>query len=177
MVAIERPESGECSEYYLGYVGRVPEGDVVEMLAEQPGELEAMLGRLSDEQANFRFAPGEWTIKEVVGHLVDAERTFSYRAFAFSRDESVELPGMDPDDYVREGNFASWSLAELLDELSALRRANVIAYRRMSPEVSRRRGTASGGPFSVRALIYILAGHVYYHFEDLTEKYLPGLAS
>ena len=174
---IERPQSGECSEYYLGYVGRVPDGDVVEMLAEQPGELEAMLGGLSDEQANFRFAPGEWTIKEVIGHLVDAERTFSYRAFAFSRDESLALPGMDSDDYVREGQFSGWSLSELLDELASLRHANVIAYRRMTPEVSLRRGVASGGPCSVRALIYILAGHVYYHFEDLTEKYLPGLAS
>lgn len=177
MVAIERPVSGECSEYYLGYVGRVPDGDVVEMLAEQPGELEAMLGGLTDEQANFRFAPGEWSIKEVVGHLVDAERTFSYRAFAFSRDESVELPGMDPDDYVREGQFGDWPLSELLDELASLRRANVIAFSHLTAEASLRRGEASGSPFSVRALIYILAGHVYYHFEDLTGKYLPGLAS
>lgn len=176
VTVIERPESGECSTYYHGYVGRVPQGDVLEMLAGQPDELEALLGDLSDEQANFRFAPEEWSIKEVVGHLVDAERTFSYRAFAFSRDQAAELPGMDPDDYVREGRFGGWSLAELLGELTALRRANVIAFRHLDPETSQRRGVASGSPFSVRALVYILAGHVIYHIEDLEQKYLPGLA-
>jgi hypothetical protein len=177
VVVIERPASGECSSYYLGYVERVPEGDVLELLADQAGALAAMLGGLSDEQANFRFAPGEWTIKEVVGHLVDSERTFSYRAFAFTRDASAELPGMDPDDYVREGQFGVWTLAELLGELTALRRANVIAYRRLTSEMSRRSGVASGSPFTVRALVYILAGHVNYHIEDLEDKYLPGLAA
>jgi hypothetical protein len=172
---IEKPESGECSDYYLGYVNRVPEGDVLDTLAGQTAVLEGMLGDLSEEQASFSFAPGEWSIKEVVGHLVDAERTFSYRAFAISRDQSVNLPGMDPDDYAREGRFGEWSLDELLEELAALRRANVIAFRHLSPEASRRRGVASGSPVSVRALIYILAGHVNYHFEDLEQKYLPGL--
>ena len=176
MVTIERPESGECSDYYLGYVGRVPEGDVVALLAAQPEELNALVGDLSDEQAEFRFAPGEWTIKEVFGHLVDAERLFAFRAFTFTRDDSVELPGMDPDEYVRAGRFNEWTLAELLDELTALRHANVIAFRHMAPEATKRRGVASGSPVSVRALIYILAGHVNYHIEDLTEKYLPGLA-
>ena len=174
--AIERPESGECSAYYLGYVGRVPQGDVLALLADQVGVLDGMLRGLSDEQAEFRFAPGEWSIKEVAGHLVDAERLFSYRAFTISRDESAIMPGIDPDVYVREGKFGAWSLAELLDELAALRRANVIAFRHLTPETSRRRGVASGSTFSVRALVYILAGHINYHLEDLREKYLPGLA-
>ena len=173
---IEKPVLGECSSYYMGYVERVPRGDVLEVLAGQTAELEGLLGGLSEEQASFSFAPGEWSIKQVAGHLVDAERTFAYRAFAISRDQSVELPGMDPDDYVREGHFEGWTLAEILDELAALRRANVIAFRHLSSEASRRQGVASGSPVSVRALIYILAGHVVYHIEDLEQKYLPGLA-
>lgn len=176
MVAvIERPASDECSEYYLGYVGRVPDGDVLAMLAEQIGVLDDLLRGLSDEQAEFRFAPGEWSIREVVGHLIDAERLFAYRAFTISRDETAIMPGIDPDVYVREGNYGSYTLAELLDELISLRRANVIAFRHLTPEASQRRGVASGSTFSVRSLVYILAGHINYHLEDLREKYLPGL--
>lgn len=175
-VVIERPERGECSEYYHGYVDRVPDGDVLEILAGQPDELRQMLGDLSDSQAEFSFAPGEWTIKEVLGHLVDAERLFSYRAFTFARDQSAELPGMDPDDYVREGRFERYTLSDLLDEMELLRRANVIAFQYLTPEQTRQQGIASGNPFTVRALVYILAGHVLYHFEDFREKYLPGIA-
>ena len=176
MGQIERPGKGEFSSFYLGYVERVPEGDILIQLAGQPDELKAMLRELSDEQARFRFAPGEWSIKEVVGHLVDAERTFAYRAFAISRDEAVVLPGMEQDGYVREGHFDDRPLEEMLDELTALRQANVIAFSHLTPEASLRTGDANGTPVSVRANLYILAGHVIYHFEDLTEKYLPGLA-
>ena len=87
------------------------------------------------------------------------------------------MPGIDPDDYVRAGNFGTWPLSDLLDELIHLRRANVIAFRHLTPEASRRRGVASGSTFSVCSLVYILAGHINYHLEDLREKYLPGLAA
>lgn len=173
---IKRPGEGEYFSYFGEYVDRVPDGDVLEVLAGQPAELEALLGDLADEEAEFRFAPGEWSIKEVVGHVVDAERTFAYRAFAFSRGTTEELPSMEQDDYVREGNFDTWSLAEMLEELRLLREANLISFRHITPEASRRQGVASGIEVSVRALIYILAGHFIYHIEDLTEKYLPGLA-
>lgn len=174
---IERPASDECSTYYMGYVSRVPDGDVLALLSEQIDTLEDLLRDLSDDQAEFRFAPGEWSIKEVVGHLVDAERIFAYRAFTISRDETAIMPGIDPDVYVRAGDFGTWSLAELLDELVHLRRANVIAFRHLTPEASQRRGVASGTTFSVRALIHIIAGHINYHLADLREKYLPGLAA
>ena len=176
MAKIERPGKDEYASFYQGYVERVPEDDILAELAGQPDELKAMVGELSDEQAKFRFAPGEWSIKEVVGHLIDAERTFAYRAFAISRDDTVVLPSMVQDDYVREGHFDDWPLEEMLDELTALRHANVIAFSHLTPEASLRSGDANGTPVSVRANLYILAGHVIYHFEDLTEKYLPGLA-
>ena len=175
MAAIERPGTDEYNEYYADYMGRAPDGDILTNLSDQLGELEGMLRGLTREQEDFRFAPGEWTIKEVVGHLVDGERAFGYRAFAFSRGEQAALPSFDQDEYVREGNSGARSLADLLEELSLLRRANLLAFRALTPEAAGRRGVASGNPVSVRALVYILAGHLNYHIEDLREKYLPGL--
>ncbi len=176
-VAIERPGTDEYQAYYGGYIDRVPAGDIMAILGGQMDELVPLLEGLTEEQGAFRFAPGEWTIKEVVGHLSDAERAFSYRIFAFSRNEPSPVPGIEQDDYVREGNFAARSLAELIEELVLLRRANLIAYRYLTAEASLRRGVASGMAISVRALVYVLAGHIIYHLEDLREKYLPGLAA
>jgi hypothetical protein len=153
----------------------VPEGDVLDLLASQSDVLDGLLGDLSDDQARSSFAEGEWSIKEVVGHLVDAERTFAYRAFAFSRGTTEELPSMEQDNYVREGHFDAWPLSNLLEELRLLRQANLILFRHMTPEATLRGGIASGIQVSVRALVYILAGHFEYHIEDLTEKYLPEL--
>ena len=173
---IERPRDDEYFSYFGEYVERVPEGDVLELMADQPDTLEKLLGDLTDTQALFRFAPGEWSIKEVMGHVVDSERTFAYRAFAFSRGTTEELPSMEQDDYVREGHFDDWQLSEMLEELRLLRQANLITFRHLTPEACLRQGVASGIQVSVRALVYILAGHFEYHIEDLTEKYLPGLA-
>ena len=172
---ITRPEADEYNDFYAGYVARVPDGDIMAILVDSQAEVEKLLRGLSDAQADFAFAPGEWTIKEVAGHLVDAERAFGYRAYAFARNESSALPGFDQDDYVREGNIGARSLADLLEELDLLRRANLIAFRYLTPEASLWRGIASNNPVSVRALVYILAGHTLYHLADLHEKYLPDL--
>jgi len=173
---IARPEADEYKPYYADYVSRVPDGDILLILDEQHEELAGLLGDLTDEHAASSFAPGEWTIKEVVGHLNDAERLFSYRAVCFSRGERAALPGFDQDDYVRAANFGSSSLADLLEELSLLRRANLLAFRQLTAESSQRRGVASEAEVSVRALLYILAGHLNYHLEDLRAKYLPAIA-
>jgi hypothetical protein len=157
-------------------VDRVPDGDVLALLEAQVGELDALLRPLSASQADSRFADGEWTIKEVVGHLVDSERVFAYRAVAFARAEAASLPGFDQDAYVRAADFGTRTLADLLDQLALLRRANLAEFRCLSAETAARRGTASNREISVRALIYIIAGHVNYHLEDLRGKYLPGLA-
>lgn len=173
--AIARPAEDEYAPYYADYIRRVPDGDILAILAGQPAELARLLGELSDERAGFRFAPGEWSIAEVVGHLGDAERIVGYRALCIARGETAALPGFEQDDYVREADFGARPLAELLDELALLRRANVLAYRHLSDAVSRRRGVANNVSFSVRALIYSLAGHLDYHLEDLRDKYLPAL--
>jgi hypothetical protein len=176
VASIERPGADEYAPYYRTYVSRVPEDDVLALLEAQVDELQRLLEPLPESQGAFRFAPDEWTIKEVVGHLIDAERVFAYRALTFARQEGVALPGFDQDAFVAAAGYGRRTLADLLDELVLLRRANVRQFRGLASEQSRRRGVASDNPVSVRALVYILAGHVDYHVEDLRTKYLPGLS-
>lgn len=169
---ISRPNTDEYAEFYAGYVGRVPEGDVLQFLRDQPQQLRDLLSGLTDEQAATRPAPAEWSIKEVIGHINDGERVFSYRALRFSRGDETALPGFDQDLFVKNANFSEQPLSDLLDEFTHLRAANVLLYKHMSPEVQMRRGTASTYPVSVRALIYITAGHVEHHLESLRTVYL-----
>ena len=176
MSRIERPSADEHHPYYGAYISRVPaDADVLRLLEEQIGELDRLLRPLDDAQASSAFAPGEWTIKEVVGHLVDCERMFSFRAVAFARCDPAALPAFEQDGYVRAADFGARPLGDLLDQLASLRRANLLEFRHLAPEVTRQRGVASGREFTVRALVYTLAGHVVYHLEDLTGKYLPSL--
>ena len=172
---IAPPASDEYNPYYAGYVGRVPDGDILAILAAQPAVLDGLLRDLSDAEARSRFAPGEWTIKEVVGHLIDAERLFAHRALTIARADPAPLPGFDQDAYVAAADYDARPLADLLDELGHLRQANLLAFRHLPAGASERRGTASEWPVSVRALLHILAGHLTYHLEDLREKYLPAL--
>lgn len=173
--AIIRPGRDEYGAYYADYVARVPDGGILTILVAQHDELARLLQGVSEGQGDRSFAPGEWTLKEVIGHLGDAERLFSFRALCFSRGERAPLPGFDQDDYVRAANFRSRTLADLLQELALLRLANLQTFRHFTPAMGARRGVASGTEVSVRALIYILAGHFNYHLTDLREQYRPAL--
>jgi hypothetical protein len=172
--AIERPAESEYNAYYGGYIQRVPDGDIFEILDQQLVMLHNALSGLSDTQADYRYAPDQWTIKEVVGHMIDVERIFAYRALTFARNDQNSLPGFEQDDYVRESNYSSRTIADLLQEFDLLRRANLLAFKGLSADISQRCGTASTFPISVRALIYILAGHVLFHMESLENEYLAG---
>lgn len=173
---ITLPNSNEYFEYYGRYIEpAAARGDVLAALPKQIDEIKSALGNLSDEQALFRDAPNEWTIKEVMGHMNDVERIFSYRLLCISRNDQTPLPGFEQDDYVRESGFNAYPIADLVSEFELLRRANILAIKNMSTESTLRFGTASGNPVSARALIYILVGHVEHHMASLNEKYLPGL--
>ena len=172
---ITTPQPNEYTEFYAGYIQRAQaKSDVFTVLAQQIDELNAALGNLSDEQALFRNAPKEWSIKEVMGHLNDVERVFSYRLLRISRNDPTPLPGFEQDDYVRAAGFDNHALQDLLLEFEYLRRANILAINNMSPEAILRLGTASGYIVSARALIYMLVGHVDHHLASLHEKYLPA---
>lgn len=170
------PTSDEYAPFYADYVERAAQrGDVLAALTNQIEEIRSTLGMLSDEQALFRNAPGEWSVKEVMGHLNDVERVFSYRLLRVSRNDATPLPGFEQDDYVREAGFNNCAINDLIQEFEYLRRANILAISNMREESTLRRGAASGATISARALIHMLVGHVDHHMASLREKYLPGL--
>lgn len=176
MNKLTSPTPDEYSSYYAGYVERAQaKGDVLAALSHQVDEIQTALGKLSDEQGLFRDAPREWSIKEVMGHINDVERVFSYRLLRISRNDPAPLAGLEQNDYVREARFDDHPLQDLLQEFESLRRANILAINNMSEEAALRQGTASGYTVSARALIYMLVGHVDHHLASLHEKYLPAL--
>jgi uncharacterized damage-inducible protein DinB len=171
-VAATQPETTEYNPYYGKYLSLVPEGDVVATLSRQLEDTLSLLRGLSEEQADSRYAPDKWSIKEVVGHVLDTERIFGHRAFRFARNDQAALPGYEQDDYVRAGNFGKRQLSELADEFEHVRRANLLLLRSLDDEAWLRRGVANDSEVSVRALAYILAGHETHHKQIIREKYL-----
>ena len=170
------PTTNEYAPFYADYIQRAQaRGDLFAALANQIDEIKSTLGILSDEQALFRDAPKEWSIKEVMGHLNDVERVFSYRLLRISRNDPTPLPGFEQDDYVREAGFDNCALQDLIQEFEYLRHANILAINHLSEESTLRLGTASGVTVSARALIYMLVGHVDHHMASLHEKYLPNV--
>lgn len=175
LTQISLPTTDEYAPFYEDYIQRAQQRDDLQAaLPQQVEELHSALGSLSDAQARFKPGPNEWSIKEVVGHLSDVERVFSYRLLRISRNDATPLPGFEQEDYVRAAGFDDYSLDDLLSEFEHLRRANMIVIQHMSPEAIDRRGTASGMAVSVRALIYMMIGHVDHHMASLQEKYLPN---
>ena len=171
---IPPPSPEEYAPFYADYVQRATQRKNVQMaLAQQIEELHAALDSLSEAQACFKPGPQEWSIKEVIGHLNDVERVFSYRLLRISRADVTPLPGFEQEDYVRTAGFDSYSLADLVRGFELLRAANMLAIGYMTEEAIDCRGTASGYTVSARALIYMLVGHVDHHMASLQEKYLP----
>jgi hypothetical protein len=169
------PDSSEYAPYYGKYITLVAGDNVVAALEDQPRQTLALLSGLSEEQGDFRYAPDKWSIKEMLGHVIDAERVFSYRALRFARHDGTPLASFEQDDYVRAGGFGDRRLVDLIEEFVAVRRATVWLFRTLSPDAWMRRGVASGNPVSVRAVAYIVAGHELHHRAVLQEKYLAAL--
>ncbi|MBZ0317806.1 MAG: DinB family protein [Anaerolineae bacterium] len=168
---IPRPQANEYFEYYGGYVNRVPDGDILAILEGQLQKMRDAFLPLSDERAAYRFGDGEWSIKQMLGHMNDGEQVFGFRLMAFSRGESQAIPGFEQDEYVANANFDAIPVADLVAQFEHLRHANLLTIRHLTPEMVARRGVASGKEITVRALIYILAGHVEHHLASLVQDY------
>jgi hypothetical protein len=166
-----RPEEHEFAPFYAGYVALVPEDDILKVLADQVGEVRALAAAVPAERETFRYAPGKWTIREVVGHVTDGERVFGHRAFCIARGEQASLPGFDEQAYMAESNYCDRPLAGLVDDFAALRGVNLSLLKNLPPEAWRRRGMANGVSVTVTALAYMLAGHVRHHLGVLRERY------
>lgn len=173
---IERPGPDEHAPYYARYIEQVPEGDVSDLLRRQVDDTVRLLGGLGEREADFRYAEGKWSIKEVVGHVADVERVFGYRALCFARGETGALPGFDENEYVARAKFTGRALGDLAAEFRQVRAATMALFGGLDAEQLARRGTANNHPISVRALAFIIAGHERHHVKLLNERYLPGLA-
>jgi hypothetical protein len=172
VAVVSRPTPDEYAPYYETYVTAAGGGDPLDALAAQETELAAMLDGLSPEESTFRYAPGKWSIREVVGHVVDAERVFAYRALRFGRADETPLPGFDQNDWARTTNADARPLGEHIAEFRAVRAATLALFRGMPDEAFDRGGVASDNRVTVRALLYIMVGHAAHHIGILRDRYL-----
>jgi hypothetical protein len=166
-----RPNEEEYAPFYAEYVALVPETEVLPVLEGQMDEVRRVAECFSPGRETFRYAEGKWSVRQVLGHLVDAERVFGYRAFCFSRGETAALPSFDEKQYVAAAGSEGIPIAELALDLALVRRSNLAFLRRLGEAEWGRVGTASGKPVSVRALAWIMAGHPRHHLEVLRARY------
>jgi len=170
-VNIGRPESDEIPAHFAGYISKVTESDPVAVLAAQIDVTAALLRGLSDADALQRYAPGKWSVKEVVGHLTDTERIMGYRALRIARGDETPLPGFDEKAYVPPAKFDARPLADLVADFRTVRSATLGLFKSFDADAWRRRGTASGKPISVRAVGFMIPGHERHHEEILKTRY------
>lgn len=168
---IYKPSSNEYAEFYAGYVSRVPEDDILNVLESQIEVLQKTASTVSPDRETFAYEEGKWTIRQVFGHMNDGERVFGFRAFCFCRKEQQPLPGFEQNDYVSNATYHNTDLKTLVNEFALIRNANLNELRRIPDETWMQTGIASGKPVSVRALAYVMAGHVRHHLSVLAEKY------
>jgi len=168
---MERPAGSEYHEYFRYYIDLVPEGDVLVTLREGVAETAALLADVPEEVAGRPYASGRWCLKDLVAHLIDSERAFGFRAFWFARQGPGALPSFDADPFAAAANAPARPLAELVNELVAVREAHVALFAGLDDETSRRTGEASGTTFSVRSFPYIIAGHEIHHRRQMRERY------
>lgn len=166
-----RPDNSEFASSFAGYVALVPETDVLAVLQDQITVVFQQAALVAADRERYRYGAGKWSIREVFGHLVDAERVFGYRAFCISRWESVSLPSFEENDYVKRSRYDECPLKDLVTELKIVREGNLSFLRFLDNSAWEHIGTANNHPVSVRALAYIMAGHVRHHFKGLHDNY------
>ena len=166
------PDRTEASEYYFRYIDQVAPGDICEVLAAQGTEVLALSRGVTEERSQFRYQPGKWSLRQVLSHINDTERLFAMRAFWFARGHEAPLPSFDQDVAIAVAGADERSWASHVAEFEAVRAATRTLFENLPADAWSRRGTASGFPFSVKALAYITAGHVTHHLKIVREKYL-----
>lgn len=169
---MKRPETTEYAPYYDTYVSLIANDDVMADLNAQAESLRTAVAGLPEERGSYAYAEGKWTIKELLSHLIDGERIFAYRILRISRGDKTPIEGFEQDDYIATSRANERTFANLLDEFEHERKANLILVSNIDEETAKLTGTASGKPVSVRALTYIMAGHVKHHMTILAERYL-----
>ncbi len=166
------PKENEYTPSYADYLMNLEDVEIIEFQKDQLKKIKQLFDSINEEKGNYAYAEGKWTVKEVLGHLVDTERILAYRALSFARGEKQILPGFEHDDYVKEGFFENRTIKDLLNEFTSLREANILMFKSFSDEVLMRRGNANNHELTVNAFQYIIPGHVDHHLKILMEKYL-----
>ena len=167
-----KPRTGDYAQYYDRYINLLPDEDILKILEDQMNSSEKFLKSISEDKGSYSYAEGKWTVKEVIGHVIDVERVMAYRALSFSRGEKQSLPGFEQDDYIANGNYNERNIDDLANEFKAVRNANLFMFKNYSEEMLKQSGIASDNNVTVLALIYIIAGHEKHHMTILKERYL-----
>lgn len=167
-----RPQKNEYPAYYESYIAQVKSDNVIRVLEDQILTMQNILSDVPEEKEDFTYAEGKWTMKEVIGHVIDTERIFAYRALRIARNDKTPLPGFDQDTYVPNGNFNKRSLYDLAHEFGVVRESNIILFKSFDEEILSRTGIANEKEISVRALLFIVAGHAIHHLNVIKQRYL-----
>ena len=168
---MKRPQADEFPQFYKTYIDTVSD-NIVAALEHQINSFPTFLNGIPGDKAYFAYAEGKWTLKELLGHVNDTERIMAYRALRIARNDKTPLPGFDENNYVSNAHFADRTIESLADEFATLRKANMFLIKSFSEEEVSRVGISNNLPISVRALIYILAGHLNHHRRIIEERYL-----
>lgn len=168
---MNRPQPSEYAPFYKTYIDTVSD-QVIAELEHQANSFPSFLKGFTADKASFAYAEGKWTIKELVGHVIDTERIMTYRLLRIARADQTPLPGFEENDYVANAHFADRTIESLAEEFAMLRKANMYLVRSFTEDEISRLGTSNGKAVSARALIYILAGHVNHHRMIIEDRYL-----
>lgn len=170
MSASNRPLTQD--PYWQRYISLVETSDICATIERQGAESVAIFSGIGEERGGFRYAPDKWSVKEMLGHMIDAERIFAYRALRISRGDRTPMEGFEQDDYIRNADFDACTMAGLIEEFQAVRRSTVLLFRHLQQEAWTRIGVANGNEMSVIALAWIIAGHELHHRAILRDRYL-----
>jgi hypothetical protein len=170
-----KPAPGDYAPYSEQYILLVSGDDILDTLKIQLKQTATLFSGRSERDGNFRYAPDKWSVKEVLGHVADAERIFAYRAMRIARGDQTPLAGFEQDDYVRGARFGTRKLADLVEEYADVRQASLALFRSLDEEAWQRRGVANNNPVTVLALAFLIAGHELHHRKILEERYFPAI--
>lgn len=171
-MSLDRPAPGEVDDYYLVMIDPAPDGDVLAHLGDQVGAFRDVLGEVPDERARTPYEPGKWSLKQLVGHVIDTEVIMTARALAFARGEKQPLPGFDQDEYVGPAAFDDRSMTSLLDTLAAVRGASIALFSTLPESAHAVPGNADGRALSPRGIAWLLCGHAGHHLKVAQERYI-----
>lgn len=168
------PDFNSLPKFYNHYVMQVQDLDLQEALEQSGKNLLAMLSTVPEEMGEYRYEKGKWSIKELICHMMDAERIFAYRALRFARNDSTDLTSFEENDYALQANAHARTLKQLLAEVETLRKTTIDLFASFTPEMLHRKGTVNKNPISAINLGYIIAGHETHHHNILKERYLKA---